>query len=56
MLVCLLLHRIHKGFLDFVEDEDADEHEDCHEGKTVVQGSPREVALAKGDKLESLDG
>lgn len=32
-----LLHRIHKRALDFVEDDDAEEEEDGHEGEGVAK-------------------
>ena len=49
------LHRIHERALDFVEDDDAEEEKDAHEGEGVGEGCPGEVALTEGGVFEGLD-
>lgn len=41
--------------MDLVEDDDAEEEEDGHEGEGIAKGEPGEIAFAKGDVFEGLD-
>ena len=50
-----MLNRIHEGALDFIEDNNAEEKENHHEGETIAKGGPGEIALAQGSVLEGLD-
>ena len=51
----LALNRIHERALDLVEDDDAEEEQDAHEGEGVGEGCPGEVALTEGGVFEGLD-
>lgn len=55
MTLALALHRIHERALDLVEDDDAKEEKDAHEGEGVGEGCPGEEALAEGAEFEGLD-
>ena len=55
MTLTLTLHRIHEGALDLVEDDDAEEEEDGHEGEGIAKGEPGEIAFTKGSVFEGLD-
>lgn len=50
-----MLNSVHEGALYLVEDYDAPEHEDAHEGEAIAKGSPGEIPLTKGGIFEGLD-
>ena len=50
-----MLNSVHERALHLVEDNDAPEHEDAHEGEAIAEGAPREIALTKGGIFEGLD-
>ena len=49
------LYRIHERALDLVEDDNAEDQQDGHEGEAVANGCPGEVTLAEGNVFEGFD-
>ena len=53
--IIISLNCIHEGALYFVEDDHTEYEEDGHEGETVAEGEPGEVALTEGRIFEGLN-